>query len=267
MICDRVICGIDGSPASLVAAQHSGALAPAELSLIAAVSPWDEVLEPAHQHADEPTLHDQAKRWLRDARSALPDGSPARTEVLSGRPQDVLIDAARRTDATLVVVGSHGQSRARGVVLGSVATTLLHDAPCPVLISRGSSPTHDFPTVIAVGVDGSAASGVAYATARALCERRAAAIRVVTASVGSDPDRAAALTGDDAPNIVYGDAVEALVEISREVDLVVVGSRGLRGIASLGSVSERVAHEARSSVLVIRTESTVDERSGEGPNR
>jgi nucleotide-binding universal stress UspA family protein len=33
---------------------------------------------------------------------------------------------------------------------------------------------------------------------------------------------------------------------------VVVGSRGLHGFPALGSVGERVAHRARSSVLVVR---------------
>lgn len=261
MICDRVICGIDGSEASRVAAQHAGALAPIELSLIAAVSPWDEVLHPAHQRAEEPTLRDQAEAWLRDAYGALPTGSHARVELLSGRPHEALTDAARRTDATLLVVGSHGQSRARGVVMGSVASTLLHIAPCPVFISRGPAPQRGFPELIAVGIDGSAESAHAYATARALAERCAAAIRVVTASVGSDSDRAAAIAGHDTPLTVYGDAVGALVQIGRDVDLVVVGSRGLRGLASLGSVSERVAHEASCPVLVTRT---ADARHG-GP--
>ena len=39
---------------------------------------------------------------------------------------------------------------------------------------------------------------------------------------------------------------------SKEADLVIVGSRGLHGLESLGSVSERVAHEAACSVLVVR---------------
>lgn len=39
---------------------------------------------------------------------------------------------------------------------------------------------------------------------------------------------------------------------SLEADLVVVGSRGLHGLVGLGSVSERVAHRARCSVLVVR---------------
>jgi nucleotide-binding universal stress UspA family protein len=47
-----------------------------------------------------------------------------------------------------------------------------------------------------------------------------------------------------------GSPVDALSRL--DPDLLVVGSRGLQGIRSLGSVSERVAHEARCSVLVVR---------------
>jgi nucleotide-binding universal stress UspA family protein len=46
---------------------------------------------------------------------------------------------------------------------------------------------------------------------------------------------------------------EALVAASREVDLVVLGSRNLKGLAALGSVGERVGHHAACSVLVVRS--------------
>jgi hypothetical protein len=46
--------------------------------------------------------------------------------------------------------------------------------------------------------------------------------------------------------------VAALVAAAADADLLVVGSRGLHGLKALGSVSERVAHEAHSSVLVVR---------------
>ena len=46
--------------------------------------------------------------------------------------------------------------------------------------------------------------------------------------------------------------MDVLHVLSEQCDLVVVGSRGLRGVRALGSVSERVAHDARSSVLVVR---------------
>ena len=50
-------------------------------------------------------------------------------------------------------------------------------------------------------------------------------------------------------------AVDSLVIASEEADLVVVGSRGLSGIRALGSVGERVAHEAHCPVLVVRPSS------------
>jgi nucleotide-binding universal stress UspA family protein len=43
-----------------------------------------------------------------------------------------------------------------------------------------------------------------------------------------------------------------LVDAALCGDLLIVGNRGLHGLRALGSVSERVAHGARSSVLVVR---------------
>ena len=42
------------------------------------------------------------------------------------------------------------------------------------------------------------------------------------------------------------------VRLSQHADLLVVGSRGLKGVRALGSVSELVAHQARCPVLVVR---------------
>jgi nucleotide-binding universal stress UspA family protein len=60
-----------------------------------------------------------------------------------------------------------------------------------------------------------------------------------------------AITGDDVKE-TFHEPVRALVGASGIVDLVVVGSRGLHGVKALGSVSERVAHQANCSVLVVR---------------
>jgi nucleotide-binding universal stress UspA family protein len=48
-------------------------------------------------------------------------------------------------------------------------------------------------------------------------------------------------------------ALDLLELTSETVDLIVVGSRGLRGVRALGSLSERIAHEAHCSVLVVRS--------------
>ncbi|HEY8060274.1 MAG TPA: universal stress protein [Acidimicrobiales bacterium] len=51
-----------------------------------------------------------------------------------GDPADVLLDAARLHDADLLVVGSVGLVGAQRLVLGSVASAILHRAPCDVLV-------------------------------------------------------------------------------------------------------------------------------------
>ena len=55
-------------------------------------------------------------------------------------------------------------------------------------------------------------------------------------------------------NVVTGDPAEELINASRDADLVVVGSRGSGGFASLlmGSVSSKVTHHAACPVVVIR---------------
>ena len=55
-------------------------------------------------------------------------------------------------------------------------------------------------------------------------------------------------------NVVTGDPAEELITASRDADLVVVGSRGSGGFASLlmGSVSSKVTHHAACPVVVIR---------------
>jgi nucleotide-binding universal stress UspA family protein len=66
--------------------------------------------------------------------------------------------------------------------------------------------------------------------------------------------------GETAPritvNVVTGDPAEELVKASRDADMVVVGSRGSGGFASLlmGSVSSKVTHHAACPVVVIRGE-------------
>jgi nucleotide-binding universal stress UspA family protein len=57
---------------------------------------------------------------------------PVATEVVEGRPADVLTAAARTAD--LLVLGSHGHSRVRHTVLGSVSEECVRKAACPVVV-------------------------------------------------------------------------------------------------------------------------------------
>ena len=139
-------------------------------------------------------------------------------------------------------------SRVAGILLGSVATEVLHEAQRSVLLAR--RPDGVLGTIVA-GVDGSKQSLAALAVARAQAEAQEAQVRAIAAEGGKPLDlhgiaRVQGLECDPR------DPVAALVAASETADLLVVGSRGLHGLGSLGSVSERVAHRACCSVLVVR---------------
>ena len=248
---DRIVCGVDGTPASLVAVRQALRLADSEESvhLAAAV----HLAEAAH--AGIAASH-AARQLRRDAEAALADARAiaglATSKLVDGEPGAVLVREAAAEGATLLAVGSHGRRRAAGVLLGTVAARVLRDATCSVLLAREAHDDESWPRAVLVGVDGSAGSAAAVAVARSVAERFGGTVRAL-ASVKDNVDvqaaRAIAPDLDEQP----GRAVEALAAASEAADLVVVGSRGLRGLKALGSVSERVAHQARSSVLVVHS--------------
>jgi nucleotide-binding universal stress UspA family protein len=249
----HVVVGIDGSPEAHEAARQAARLTDGELTFLAAYDPADAIVGGTigvPVYADEQAVRARAESALREAATVVVESS-ASAELVRGRSWEALLAEVERRAASLVVVGSHGNSRLGGVVLGSTATELVHKAPCSVLVVRTAGA--DFPTRLAVGVDGSAESAAAYATAKALSDRFGASLWPVVAHGGGTVDRGEVerIVGDrreDSPH----DAVAALLAASTESDLLVVGSRGLHGLRALGSISERIAHRARCSVLVVR---------------
>lgn len=67
---------------------------------------------------------------------------PLVTAVLTGRPFMEIIRYAREKEIGLLVIGTHGRSGLKHVLLGSVAERVVRKAPCPVLSIR--HPDHEF---------------------------------------------------------------------------------------------------------------------------
>lgn len=251
----RILVGVDGSPESVEAARQAARLSTGDLTLLAV---WQ--LPPpttgglgaggAYAELDEGPYRRAASDAAEEARRVLGEGQPV-VKVVRGVAWEALLDEVEEGDRSLVAVGSHGQSRVHGIVLGSTTTELVHKALCPVLVVRPAS--NDFPRRIVVGVDGSNESAQAYAIAEHLVARFEAELWPVVASGGDgfDKGRVREIVGryEELPD----HPVRALVAAAADADMVVVGSRGLHGLKSLGSVSERVAHSARCSTLVVRS--------------
>lgn len=57
-------------------------------------------------------------------------------QVIEGDPAETLLEAARDFDADLIVVGSKGLTSHAHFILGSVAASVAHHAPCDVLVAH-----------------------------------------------------------------------------------------------------------------------------------
>ena len=57
-------------------------------------------------------------------------------EIRRGDPANEIIAAANERDASVIVVGHRGHNPALNLLIGSVATRLVHQAPQPVLVAR-----------------------------------------------------------------------------------------------------------------------------------
>lgn len=58
------------------------------------------------------------------------------TELVNGSPESRIVEKAEETHADLIIVGSHGYNRWERLLLGSVSDSVIHHAPCSVLVVR-----------------------------------------------------------------------------------------------------------------------------------
>lgn len=249
----RIVCGVDPTEAGLTAVRQARRLATPESELV--LLAVNESHLAVHAGAMAPKLADEVEAETHAAlERAQAEAGGCESKLLRGRPDEALLDALEDERATLVAVGSHDHRRTAGIVLGSVATRLLHDAPCSVLLARAAG--DGFPRSILAGVDGSEHSLEAAAVAGELGARLGAQVRYLVATGGGPLDVDVDRLGRSGLELEYRDArpVAAVLDAAREAeaDLIVLGSRGLRGLRALGSVSERVAHHAGCSLLVVR---------------
>jgi nucleotide-binding universal stress UspA family protein len=132
-----VVVGFDGSACAGRGLTRAASLIDGDgLLLLVAVEP--ELRSPGILAA--PLLETQdgdAPRLLAEARAQIAPGCAAcLTLARRGDPAEVLAEVAREHGADLLVVGRRGRDFAARVLLGSVASRLVADAPCDVLVAR-----------------------------------------------------------------------------------------------------------------------------------
>ena len=136
---ERIVIGVEESPESLVAVRQAARLLEPDGRLVlTAVA--DVALAVDAGWAATHVLEDVESEARTALSAAWAEAPGAEAVLLDGAPADALLKAARNEGADLVAVGIHGGSRTKGILLGSVATLMLHEAPCRCSL-QGRRPT------------------------------------------------------------------------------------------------------------------------------
>ncbi|KOG41128.1 universal stress protein [Streptomyces decoyicus] len=135
----RVVVGVDINDVSeeaVDAAFAEAALRGARLEMVHANLHLSEMpVGPGMAAPDFKALDDAARQILNaeaTRRTERYPGVEVLTRVERVRPSTILAEASRR--ASLLVVGSHGRTGLRRLMLGSVSAEALHTAACPVMV-------------------------------------------------------------------------------------------------------------------------------------
>jgi nucleotide-binding universal stress UspA family protein len=81
-------------------------------------------------------IREAGQEILNAARMRLPAHVAVDTALVEGKPANAITDAARQWGADMIVIGTHGRTGLRRLLLGSVAETVMRQAPCPVVTVR-----------------------------------------------------------------------------------------------------------------------------------
>ena len=257
----RIVVGAHGSPTSAIAEEVAARLAKqlgAELFMI---------------HVDDNGSGEDVLRVAADRARAL--DIEVETLHRGGAVAESIVATAVELRADLLVIGDHGMGPASRFSLGGLPSQVAHHSPVDILVVRTSGPSreHTYRRVL-LATDGSLTAHQATRHGDALAQALDAEVALIY--VGDEligdivlRDTAARLDHGGIELIVTkGNAAVQISKHAGDFDLVVVGNKGMTGSRRYIQrvVPSRVAHEAESDVLIVRTvsRSFFDLRPGEG---
>lgn len=285
-----VVVGIDGSLGSKRALEWA-ATQVERFGLITPVAswnfPWWGVTVSPLPGAIPPSVLEYEERARFEAEKTLEgiDSEIQQPLVLSWSSAGQLLCEVSE-NANLLVVGTRGRSALSDTFLGSTSMYVAGHSKCPVAVVPAEAPTHGPQNRVVVGLDGSANSFAALAWA---LENTPSTSELLVVHIwnfatenpeGENAPRTRANLGHQAREnlrlwvdqvtsehgsteageprkitqlVEYGDPRLVLQSYSNDADLLILGTRGHRGVAHLllGSVTTSILHHPFTTVVVV----------------
>ena len=142
-----IVVGTDGSATAERAVSQAATIAAADGARLVIVTAYTPGEGAAHD-IDPDVVPPDIRFMLTDRVQAEELGAHGRelakaagagevvVQAIPGEPAEVLLEAANDFDAELIVVGSRGLNSHAHFILGSVAASVAHRAPCDVLVAH-----------------------------------------------------------------------------------------------------------------------------------
>jgi len=136
-----ILVPVDFSKPSLDALPHALALArqyKAQLTLLHVIEPFhpDMLIDTTQSQRDARVAAHERLGKLADATKKA--WTRTGRELRTGAPVTTILALAKRTNADLIVMGTHGRTGLKRGFIGSVAERVVRHAPCAVLGAGGS---------------------------------------------------------------------------------------------------------------------------------
>ncbi len=134
-----IVVGVDGSETAMRAARTALGMAASLGATLHVVSAFDSDKTEVFGSGSDTWIVSDAGNAEKIAKgvatSLLTADTPVTYAAARGKPAEALIAEAARTNATMIVVGNR-RMQGIGRVLGSVANSVAHNAPCDVYIAK-----------------------------------------------------------------------------------------------------------------------------------
>ncbi len=134
---ERILVAVDGSPFSDLTVDQAislGGICNSEIFVISVVDLFPEQMAVAPALVEK--MSEEVRGYLDKAKQKI-DAADISCETIvhmGGKPHEFIVQEAKEKEIDLIVMGTHGKSGFKRVLMGSVAQNVLGQAPCPVLV-------------------------------------------------------------------------------------------------------------------------------------
>lgn len=180
------------------------------------------------------------------------------TAVVAGAPARAVVDAARATDADLIVAGAAHRSSIVATLAGSVSGRIVEEAHCAVLVVRVESLER-----VVLATDGSPAAEAALELVAGSPLFAGSEVRVVGVVLPPSRYTESVLSGDEVVDTYAEDLdahhTQSRVAVDHAVDRLVVAGRRADGYIRVGAAADEIAravNEWPADVIVLGSRGT-----------